>query len=132
MRAGDEAMNARADGRNERGQWAKGNQLARKFPAAPELAARDAFRQKVIEDLGGEAALSARQLALVDALADRKMLLDRAAIKLRTMGRGASHARELARFLALSNKLGLPLEKKARGESALAAHLATGARGDGK
>jgi hypothetical protein len=125
-------MNDRGDGRTNRGQWAKGNQLARTFPSAKELADRDAFRARVIDDLGGEAALSARQLALVDALADRKMLLDRAAIKLRNLGRGASHARELARFLALSNKLGLPLEKKRGASSPLAEHIATGVRGDGK
>ena len=125
-------MDDRGDGRTNRGQWARGNQLARTFPSAGELAARDAFRARVIEDLGGEASLSARQSALVDALADRKMLLDRAAVKLRTLGRGASHARELARFLALSNKLGLPLERKRAGRSALAEHIATGARGDGK
>src|SRR5262245_15845312 len=99
-------MDDRGDGRTAKGQWAKGNQLARTYPESSELAARDAFRAKVIDDLGGEAGLSARQLALVDALADRKMMLDRAAIKLRTLGRGATHARELSRFLALSNKLG--------------------------
>lgn len=109
---------------DNKGQWAKGNQLARTFPSADELQARDAFRARVLEDLGGEAAVSARQLALVDALADRKMLLDRAAVKLRTLGRGASHARELARFL--------PLERKRADRSPLAEHLATGARGDGR
>lgn len=117
-------MNDRGDGRTAKGQWAKGNQLARTFPSADELQARDAFRARVLEDLGGEAAVSARQLALVDALADRKMLLDRAAVKLRTLGRGASHARELARFL--------PLERKRADRSPLAEHLATGARGDGR
>lgn len=86
----------------------------------------------MIDDLGGEAALSARQLVLIDALADRKMMLDRAAVKLRTLGRGTAHARELAGFLALSNKLGLPLERAAAARSALAEHIATGARGDGR